>query len=131
MLTTRFIAYYRVSTERQRASGLGLEAQTAAVAQIARTGQLLAYEDRAGDQEVVLTGAAAVDDAARLVAEVRGLLPGQHPEGPTSSTRPPDEGRRCKREDYLRVRAQGPINTQARCPPGRRAPLQAETAAFL
>lgn len=42
MLTTRFIAYYRVSTERQRASGLGLEAQTEAVARIARTGQLLA-----------------------------------------------------------------------------------------
>jgi DNA invertase Pin-like site-specific DNA recombinase len=39
----RFIAYYRVSTDRQRKSGLGLEAQQATVTTyIAKNGQLLA-----------------------------------------------------------------------------------------
>jgi DNA invertase Pin-like site-specific DNA recombinase len=33
---TRFIAYYRVSTDRQGRSGLGLEAQEAAIAKFMR-----------------------------------------------------------------------------------------------
>jgi DNA invertase Pin-like site-specific DNA recombinase len=37
-----FVAYYRVSTERQRASGLGLEAQREAVARHVASGQLVA-----------------------------------------------------------------------------------------
>jgi DNA invertase Pin-like site-specific DNA recombinase len=38
----KFVAYYRVSAERQRVSGLGLEAQREAVARHVGTGQLVA-----------------------------------------------------------------------------------------
>jgi DNA invertase Pin-like site-specific DNA recombinase len=38
----RFVAYYRVSTDRQRASGLGLEAQREAVARHIGAGQIVA-----------------------------------------------------------------------------------------
>lgn len=71
---TRFIAYYRVSTERQGNSGLGLEAQRAAVRAFVKRPELIAGEfteiesGKRNDRENLrLAIAAAKEQGARLV----------------------------------------------------------------
>ena len=71
---TRYVAYYRVSTERQGNSGLGLEAQRTAVRAFVKRPELIAGEftevesGKNNDREQLrLAIAAAKEQGARLV----------------------------------------------------------------
>jgi DNA invertase Pin-like site-specific DNA recombinase len=67
-----FIAYYRVSTDRQGASGLGLAAQRAAVVRFIGAGQLVALAACRTRRAVLLI--ARLDRLARSVAFIANLM---------------------------------------------------------